>query len=68
VFNISKIQNEIDEGDSRIPINNSLMIMSKAIHNSLSTLAMLHIIVFNTSKLSLPPLENFSVEIGKGYS
>ncbi len=33
VFNISKIQNETDEGGSRIPIKNYLMIMSKGNHN-----------------------------------
>ena len=37
VFNISKIQNETDEGGSRIPIKNYLMIMSKGNHNWLLT-------------------------------
>ncbi len=33
VFNISKIQNETDEGGSRIPTKKYLIIMSKGNHN-----------------------------------
>ena len=33
VFNKSKIQNETDEGGSRIPTKNYLIIMSKGNHN-----------------------------------